>query len=111
MTRSIQLALAGALLVAATAAGGAAGAPASSLPAGAKVVSTIRMPAPADPEWLAVDANNLWVHGPDAVVRVDPSRNAVVAEIPTGPVDYGYLTSGLGSVWQTYFGSRTERSG
>jgi virginiamycin B lyase len=70
---------------------------------GAQVVATIQMPDWADPEWIAADASNVWVHTPDHVVRVSPASNAIAAAIPTPSIKYGYMASGAGAVWQANF--------
>ena len=72
-------------------------------PPGAEVVATIHMPAAADPEWIAGDASAVWVHTPDHVVRVDPASNTVAAQISTPSIQYGYMSSGAGAVWQADF--------
>lgn len=72
------------------------------IPPGAKVVATIEMPAPADPEWIAADPSNVWVHAPDELVRVSPASNTIVAQIPAS-LQYGYTASGDGAVWQADF--------
>jgi virginiamycin B lyase len=77
------------------------------LPPGGKIVATIHLPARADPAWIAADANNVWVHNPGNVVRVSPASNTIAALIPTPPIDYGYLASGAGAVWQAYFGDNS----
>lgn len=72
-------------------------------PAGARVVATIKMPARVDPQWIAADSSNVWVHAPEHVVRVDVTTNSIVAQIPTPPFQYGYTASGAGAVWQADF--------
>jgi len=72
-------------------------------PSGAQVVATIQMPERADPEWIAADASNVWVHTPDHVVRVSPATNTIAAQIATPSIQYGYMASGAGAVWQTDF--------
>lgn len=74
-------------------------------PAGARVVATIKMPARVDPQWIAADPSNVWVHAPDHVVRVSTATNSIVAQIPTPPFQYGYTASGADAVWQTDFDS------
>jgi streptogramin lyase len=73
------------------------------LPAGAQVVATIQMPERADPAWIAADASNVWVHQPDHVVRVSTSSNTIVAQISTPSIQYGYMATGAGAVWQANF--------
>lgn len=73
------------------------------LPAGAQVDATIQMPERADPAWIAADASNVWVHMPDHVVRVGTTSNTVVAQVSTPTIQYGYMASGAGAVWQTNF--------
>jgi DNA-binding beta-propeller fold protein YncE len=74
-------------------------------PAGARVVATIKMPARVDPQWVAADPSNVWVHAPDYVVRVSTATNSIVAHIPTPLFQYGYAASGAGAVWQADFDS------
>ena len=77
------------------------------IPLGAQVVATIQMPEAADPEWIVADPNNVWVHTPDHVVRVSPASNAAAAQVTTPAIQYGYMASSDGAVWQTDFDSDT----
>lgn len=77
------------------------------LPPGGKIVATIQLPQRPDPAWIAADANDVWVHNPGSVVRVNPASNTIEALISTPPIDYGYLASGAGATWQSYFGGNS----
>jgi virginiamycin B lyase len=68
---------------------------------GAQVVTTIQMPDPVT--WIAADPSSVWVHEPDSVARVSTASNTVVAQIPTPPIQDGFLASGEGAVWQANF--------
>lgn len=70
---------------------------------GAQVIATVGMPQVADPEWIAADASNVWVHTNDQVVRVSPASNTITARVPTPYLQYGYTVSGAGAVWQAFF--------
>ena len=63
----------------------------------------IQVGAPTGPRWFAADDQSLWVHEPTSLVRVDLATSAVTGQVSTNPIDYGYVTTGAGSVWQTDF--------
>jgi streptogramin lyase len=79
--------------------------PTSTLPPG--VTATIDNPG-AGARQLAVGSGGVWIALWDdgLVVRVDPSRNQVVARIPVGQPQQGPLgiAAGFGAVWVTDFG-------
>ena len=56
---------------------------------------------PVAPRWFAADDKSLWVHEPTSLVRVDLATSAVTGQVPLNWMDYGYATTGAGSVWQT----------
>jgi len=58
---------------------------------------------PVGPRWFAADDTSLWVHEPTSLVRVDLATSAVTGTVPLNWMDYGYDTTGLGSVWETDF--------
>lgn len=70
---------------------------------GAQVVATIQLPEAADPEYLAADPSNVWVHTANHVVRVSPASNTLTGNVPTPLVADGYMASGAGAVWETSF--------
>jgi YVTN family beta-propeller protein len=67
-------------------------------------VATITLPAVLDVTWLAADATSVWVHGKETVIHVDASTNAILVQIRTPSIAYGYMASGEGAVWQADFG-------
>jgi YVTN family beta-propeller protein len=71
------------------------------MPAGAQIDSRIQVGEPVAPRWLAADGKSLWVHEPESLVRVDLATSAVAGQLNTGRMEYGYATTGGGSVWQT----------
>ncbi len=75
--------------------------PAASIPAGAKIDGRIQVGEPVAPRWFAADDTSLWVHQPTSLVRVDLATSAVTGQIPLPWMEYGYDTTGAGSVWQT----------
>ena len=75
--------------------------PSPSFPAGAKIDGRIQVGEPVAPRWFAADDASLWVHEPTSLVRVDLATSAVTGTVDTGRMDYGYDTTGAGSVWQT----------
>ena len=80
----------------------AAGAqPSPSFPAGAKIDGRIQVGEPVAPRWFAADDTSLWVHEPTSMVRVDLATSAVTGEILLPYMEYGYDTTGAGSIWQT----------
>jgi virginiamycin B lyase len=76
-------------------------------PPGAQVTATIALGEAADPNWIAADATNVWVHAYEHVLRVDPAKNAVSARITTPFIHYGYMAAGAGSIWQADFDGNT----
>ena len=79
----------------------AAPSPSPSYPAGAKIDGRIQVGEPVAPRWFAADDTSLWVHEPTSLVRVDLATSAVTGQVPTDSMEYGYATTGAGSVWQT----------
>ncbi len=73
----------------------------ASIPAGAKIDGRIEVGEPVAPRWFAADDTSLWVHEPTSLVRVDLATSAVTGTVPLNWMDYGYDTTGAGSVWQT----------
>jgi YVTN family beta-propeller protein len=73
----------------------------ASIPAGAKIDGRIQVGEPVAPRWFAADGTSLWVHEPTSLVRVDLATSAVTGTVPLNWMDYGYDTTGAGSVWQT----------
>jgi virginiamycin B lyase len=63
--------------------------------------SRAQVGAPVAPRWFAADGQSLWVHEPTNLVRVDLATSAVTGTVPLNWMDYGYDTTGAGSVWQT----------
>ncbi len=79
----------------------AAPSPSASIPAGAQIDGRIQVGEPVAPRWFAADDTSLWVHQPTSLVRVDLATSAVTGQIPLPWMEYGYDTTGAGSVWQT----------
>jgi YVTN family beta-propeller protein len=75
--------------------------PSASFPPGAKIDGRIQIGEPVAPRWFAADDTSLWVHEPTSLVRVDLATSAVTETVPLNWMDYGYDTTGAGSVWQT----------
>jgi virginiamycin B lyase len=73
----------------------------ASIPAGARIDGRIQVGQPVAPRWFAADGQSLWVHEPVSLVRVDLATSAVTGEVPLNSMEYGYDTTGAGSVWQT----------
>jgi YVTN family beta-propeller protein len=77
-----------------------------SLPSGAKVVARIRLgrgaPAPLGGGALTVGEGAVWAmsDAESTLMRIDPTRNAVVARIKVPPPDT--TAAGDGAVWLTY---------
>ena len=69
--------------------------PFAALPA----VATIHLGKTAD--WVAVGTDSVWVGstGPNAVHRIDPSTNALVATVPLPGAPCAGLALGFGSLW------------
>ena len=63
--------------------------------------SRAQVGAPVAPRWFAADGQSLWVHEPTSLVRVDLATSAITGKVPMNSMDYGYETTGAGSVWQT----------
>ena len=73
----------------------------ASIPAGAQIGSRIQVGVPVEPRWFAADDRSLWVHEPTSLVRVDLATSAVTGQVPLDWMEYGYVTTGAGAVWQT----------
>ena len=73
----------------------------ASIPAGAQIDGRIQVGQPVAPRWFASDGQSLWVHEPSSLVRVDLATSAITGQVPTNPMEYGYVTTGAGAVWQT----------
>ena len=78
----------------------------ASISAGAQIDSRIQVGEPVAPRWFASDGRSLWVHEPTSLVRVDLATSAITGQVPMDRMDYGYVTTGAGAVWQTDFESR-----
>jgi virginiamycin B lyase len=72
-----------------------------SIPAGAQIDARIDVGEPVEPRWFAADGKSLWVHEPTSMMRVDLKTSAVTGQVPLNWMDYGYVTTGAGAVWQT----------
>ena len=83
------------------------GASTRALPPGGRVVARIRLgrgaPAPAGGGALAVGVGAVWAmsDAEEKLMRIDPSRNAVVARIDVPP-EPDTAAAGDGAVWLTY---------
>ena len=64
-------------------------------------LSRIQVGEPVGPRWFAADDQSLWVHEPTSLVRVDLATSAVTGQAPLNWMEYGYVATGVGSVWQT----------
>jgi virginiamycin B lyase len=73
----------------------------ASIPAGAQIDSRIQVGQPVEPRWFAADGRSLWVHEPASLVRVDLATSAITGRFPMDRMEYGYLTTGAGAIWQT----------
>jgi YVTN family beta-propeller protein len=62
----------------------------------------IQIGDPTSPRWLASDDQSIWVHEIAGLVRVDLATSAVVGQVPMY-MQYGYVATGAGAVWQTDF--------
>ena len=71
------------------------------IPAGARIDGRIWVGEAVAPRWFASDGTSLWVHEPTSLVRVDLATSAVTGTIPLPWMEYGYDTTGAGSIWQT----------
>ena len=79
----------------------AAPSPSASIPAGAQIDGRIQVGEPVEPRWFAADGQSLWVHEPTSLVRVDLATSAITGQVPMNSMEYGYVTTGAGAVWQT----------
>jgi YVTN family beta-propeller protein len=102
--RFLLLAIAAAFLVPATYLGAGSLRPPTPDLNEVQPLSRIQVGEPVGPRWFAADGQSLWVHEPTSLVRLDLATSAVTGRVPTEPIDYGYVTTGAGSVWQTDFG-------
>ncbi len=59
---------------------------------------------PVAPRWFAADDTSLWVHEATSLVRLDLATSAITGTVPLNAIQYGYVTTGAGAVWQTDFG-------
>ncbi len=73
----------------------------ASIPPGATVDARVDVGPPIEPRWFASDGQSLWVHEPTSLVRVDLATSAVTGQVPLNAMEYGYATTGAGSLWQT----------
>ena len=73
----------------------------ASIPAGAQIDARIQVGQPVEPRWFASDDKSLWVHEPASLVRLDLATSAITGQVPLNWMDYGYATTGAGSLWQT----------
>jgi len=73
----------------------------ASIPAGARIDGRIQVGEPVTPRWFAADDQSLWVHEPESLVRVDLETSEITGQAPVGWMEYGYVTTGAGGVWQT----------
>jgi YVTN family beta-propeller protein len=73
------------------------------LPAPFGPTSRAQVGEPVAPRWFAADGQSLWVHEPTSLVRLDLATSAITGIVPLNRMDYGYVTTGAGSVWQTDF--------
>ena len=76
----------------------------ASLPPGAQIDGRIQVGQPVAPRWFAADSQSLWVHEASSLVRLDLATSAITGQVPTNPMEYGYVTTGAGAVWQTDWG-------
>jgi len=84
--------------------------PSASIPAAAQIdarIEQIHVGNPIAPRWFASDGRSLWVHEDTGLVRLDLKTSAIVGRVPMDPIDYGYVTSGAGAIWQTDFDRNT----
>ena len=73
----------------------------ASIPSGAQIVGRIQVGQPVGLRWFAADGQSLWVHEPTSLMRVDLATSAITGQVPMNSMEYGYVTTGAGSVWQT----------
>ena len=103
--RFLLLAIAAAFLVPATYLGaGSLRPPTPDLNNQVQPLSRIQVGQPVAPRWFAADGQSLWVHEPTSLVRVDLATSAITGQVPLNSIEYGYVTTGEGAVWQTDFG-------
>jgi virginiamycin B lyase len=76
--------------------------PISSLPISAK------LSIPGSPDWVAIGSDAVWISNKakDAISRIDPATNRVVATVGVGKAPCSGLAVGFGSVWVPSCGSR-----
>ncbi len=74
-----------------------------SIPVEARIESRVVVGAPVGPRWFTSDGTSLWVHEPTSLVRVDLATSTITGTVPLNPIEYGFDTSGEGSVWETDF--------
>ncbi len=77
----------------------------ASIPSGAQIDGRIQVGQPVAPRWFAADGQSLWVHEPTSLVRVDLATSAITGQVPMYSMEYGYVTTGAGAVWQTDYES------
>ncbi len=67
---------------------------------------------PGAPDWIAV-GDEVWISNKpkDAVIRIDPKTNAVVATIAAGKRPCSGLAIGFGSLWVPLCGDQTTAQG
>ncbi len=60
-----------------------------------------RVDVPAGPGWLGIGFGSVWISKStsQAVYRIDPSTNKVIAKIPVGPDAELGVTAAAGSIW------------
>lgn len=73
----------------------------ASFPPGAQIGSRIQVGVPVAPRWFASDGRSLWVHEPVGLVRVDLATSAITGQFPMDWMEYGYLATGAGAIWQS----------
>jgi YVTN family beta-propeller protein len=85
----------------------AASSSSASIPPGAQIDGRIQVGQPVAPRWFAADDKSLWIHEPTSLVRLDLTTSSIADRIPMDQIDYGYVTSGAGAIWQTDFDRNT----
>jgi virginiamycin B lyase len=70
-------------------------------------LSRIQVGEPVEPRWFAADGQSLWVHEPTSLVQVDLATSAITGTVPLNWMNYGYVTTGAGAVWQTDYENDT----